>query len=59
LGTTTLQAILGKDLIADTDGSGSIQIDGQTLGAAKGAGQLNTWVAELGAGSGVYVGMSV
>lgn len=49
----------GKDLVADTDGSGSIQIDGQTLGAAKGAGQLNTWVAELGAGSGVYVGMSV
>jgi len=49
----------GKDLVADTDGSGSIQIDGQTLGAAKGAGQLNTWVAELGPGSGVFVGMTV
>jgi len=49
----------GKDLVADTDGSGSIQIDGQTLGAAKGAGQLNTWVAELGADSGVLVGMTV
>jgi Ca2+-binding RTX toxin-like protein len=60
-GTDTYQftGLWGKDLVADTDGSGSIQIDGQTLGAAKGAGRLNTWVAELGAGSGVFVGMSV
>ncbi len=52
-------ATWGKDTVQDTDGSGSIQIDGQTLGAAKGAGQLNTWVAELGADSGVLVGMTV
>jgi hypothetical protein len=49
----------GKDLIADTDRSGSIQIDGQTIGHAKGAGQLNTWVAVLGAGSGLFVDMTV
>lgn len=50
----------GKDLITDTDRSGSIEIDGVALqGVAKGSGQLNTWVGELGAGSGVFVGMTV
>jgi hypothetical protein len=49
----------GKDLITDTDRSGSIQIDGIALGQAKDSGQLNTWVGELGAGSGVFVGMTV
>jgi Ca2+-binding RTX toxin-like protein len=57
--TYQFTGLWGKDLIADTDRSGSIQIDGQTIGQAKGAGQLNTWVAELGAGSGVFVGMTV
>ena len=47
----------GKDTITDSDGQGTIQIDGQTLGTAQGAGKRNVWVAEVGAGQ--YVGMSV
>jgi hypothetical protein len=47
----------GNDIIQDSDGQGTIQIDGQTLGTAQGAGKRNVWVAEVGAGQ--YVGMSV
>ena len=37
----------------------SVRIGGQTLGTAKGGGQTNVWVTELGAGSGQFVGMAV
>jgi hypothetical protein len=39
----------GKDRVVDADGAGVIEINGQTLGIAKAAGQANTWVARLGA----------
>jgi Ca2+-binding RTX toxin-like protein len=47
----------GKDIVLDSDGLGSIQIDGQTIGTAKGAGKRNVWVAEVSPGQ--YVGMAV
>ena len=47
----------GADTITDSDGQGTIQIDGQTLGTAQGAGKRGVWVAEVSPGQ--YVGMSV
>ena len=47
----------GAGTITDSDGQGTIQIDGQTIGTAKGAGKRGVWVAEVGAGQ--YVGLSV
>jgi Ca2+-binding RTX toxin-like protein len=49
----------GNDVITDSDGKGTIKFGDKTLGTAKGAGQANVWVAELGAGSGQFVGMTV
>lgn len=40
----------GKDTILDGDNSGSIQIDGATLGKAKAGGKHNLWVADLDTG---------
>jgi hypothetical protein len=45
----------GKDTILDTDGQGSIQIDGVTLG--KGIANGKGWAFDLGGG--VYAGMAV
>ena len=45
------------DPYAVTPMPNAIQIDGQTLGTAKGAGKRNVWVAEVSPGQ--YVGMSV
>ena len=47
----------GADTITDSDGQGTIQIDGQTIGTAQGAGKRNVWTAEVSPGQ--YVGMSV
>jgi Ca2+-binding RTX toxin-like protein len=49
----------GNDVITDSDGKGTIKFGDNTLGTAEGAGQRNVWVAELGAGSGQYVGLAV
>ena len=57
--TYQFDAAWGKDVITDSDGKGTITIGGQTLGTAKGGGQTNVWVTELGAGSGQFVGMAV
>jgi hypothetical protein len=43
--------------VIDADGLGSLQIDGQTLGEAKAAGQRNVWTAQLGDGQ--TVGLAV
>jgi hypothetical protein len=45
----------GKDTVLDTDGQGSIQIDGVTLG--KGIANGKGWAFDLGGG--VYAGMAV
>ena len=47
----------GKDLVVDTDGQGTIQIDGTTLGTAKGIGERGAWAFELGGG--VVAGLAV
>lgn len=41
----------GKDTVFDGDGLGTLQIDGHSLGQARGAGKANVWVAELGSGN--------
>ena len=45
----------GKDTLLDTDGLGSIQIDGQSLGAASATGKANQWGVDIGAGKVVYL----
>ncbi|MDI1267793.1 MAG: hypothetical protein PSV40_01640 [Polaromonas sp.] len=45
----------GKDTLLDGDNSGSIQIDGATLGKAKAGGKRNLWVAELDTGGKVEI----
>lgn len=47
----------GKDKIIDSDGLGSVLIDGNTVGTAKGAGKLNHWTAELSGN--VYADLAV
>ena len=46
--TYRLNGSFGKDTVVDADGLGYVEIDGQTLGQAKAAGQRNTWKAKLG-----------
>ena len=58
-GSDTYQftSAFGKDLVFDADGQGTIQIDGTTLGTAKGIGTRGAWAFELGGG--VYAGLAV
>jgi Ca2+-binding RTX toxin-like protein len=55
--TYVFAAQWGKDIVADLDGQGLIQIDGQTLGEAKAAGKRDVWTAKLGDGQ--FVGLAV
>jgi len=47
----------GNDAVWDADGQGLIQVDGQTIGLATGAGKRNTWSARLD--NGEFVGLAV
>ncbi len=60
-GTDTYQftGSFDKDTVIDSDGQGRIQIDGHTLGLARGTGKANEWVAELGTGSGSFVTLAL
>ena len=47
----------GKDIVADTDGMGSLVLDGATLSGGKGAGKRNVWTGKDSAGN--YEGYAV
>jgi Ca2+-binding RTX toxin-like protein len=49
----------GKDTITDSDGQGSIQLAGITLGTFQGAGNQGAYAFELGAGTGIYAGLAI
>jgi hypothetical protein len=55
--TYTFSAGWGKDTITDSDGLGSIQLDGTPLGTAQGVGERNQWAFDLGGGQ--YAGITV
>ncbi len=55
--TYTFTSSFGKDTILDSDGLGSIKVDGYEVTAAKAAGQRNVWTGRLG--SNELVNMSV
>ena len=48
--TYTFSANFGKDQVLDSDGQGSLQIDGATLTGGKGAGVRNVWIGKDSAG---------
>ncbi|MDP3230220.1 MAG: calcium-binding protein, partial [Acidovorax sp.] len=53
----TFTSSFGKDTILDSDGLGSIKVDGYEVTAAKAAGQRNVWTGRLGSNG--LVSMSV
>ncbi|MHB1198401.1 MAG: putative Ig domain-containing protein [Polaromonas sp.] len=55
--TYNFTSSFGKDTVFDADGLGAIQIDGTTIGTAKGIGERGAWAFDLGAG--VYAGLAV
>ncbi len=57
--TYQFRGAFGTDRIVDSDGEGHIEIDGKTLGTAKGAGRRGAWVAEIGEGSGEFADIAI
>jgi uncharacterized delta-60 repeat protein len=55
--TYNFSSTWGKDTITDSDGLGSIRIDGQAIGSVQGVGKRNQWAYDLGGG--VYAGLAV